>query len=66
MANRPPESEFAFCHFQNADLSRSIFAETFGGILSVAQSNGKFVAAGDTNGQIHVWQVADGKQLSDL
>jgi len=25
--------------------------------------NGKFVAAGDTNGQIHVWQVADGKQL---
>jgi len=51
-------------NFQNADLSRSIFAETFGGILSVALSpNGKLVAAGDTNGQIHVWQVADGKQL---
>jgi len=49
-------------NFQNADLSRSIFAETFGGILSVALSpNGKLVAAGDTNGQIRVascgWQA---------
>jgi len=48
-------------NFQNADLSRSIFAETFGGILSVALSHGKLVAAGDTNGQIHVascgWQA---------
>ncbi|WP_373994220.1 NB-ARC domain-containing protein, partial [Fischerella thermalis] len=51
-------------NFQNADLTKSVFSETFGGIMSVAFSpDGKLLAAGDSNGEIHLWQVADGKQL---
>ncbi|PMB48502.1 hypothetical protein CEN39_22905 [Fischerella thermalis CCMEE 5201] len=51
-------------NFQNADLTKSAFSETFGGIMSVAFSpDGKLLAAGDSNGEIHLWQVADGKQL---
>ncbi|MBD2434074.1 MULTISPECIES: NB-ARC domain-containing protein [Fischerella] len=51
-------------NFQNADLAKSVFSETFGGIMSVAFSpDGKLLAAGDSNGEIHLWQVADGKQL---
>jgi WD40 repeat protein/transcriptional regulator with XRE-family HTH domain len=51
-------------NFQNADLAKSVFSETFGGIMSVAFSpDGKLLAAGDSNGEIHLWQVADGQQL---
>ncbi|OKH11074.1 hypothetical protein NIES592_22820 [Fischerella major NIES-592] len=51
-------------NFQNADLAKSVFSDTFGGIMSVAFSpDGKLLAAGDSNGEIHLWQVADGKQL---
>ncbi|PMB47141.1 hypothetical protein CEN41_04070 [Fischerella thermalis CCMEE 5330] len=51
-------------NFQNADLAKSVFSDTFGGIMSVAFSpDGKLLAAGDSNGEIHFWQVADGKQL---
>jgi len=61
MANRPPESEFAFCQFPKRGSKQIYFRRDLGGILSVALSpNGKFVAA-DTNGQIHVascgWQA---------
>ncbi len=51
-------------NFQNANLAKSVFAETFGGVLSVAFSpDGKLLAMGDTNGEIRLRQVADGKQL---
>jgi WD40 repeat protein len=51
-------------NFQNANLAKSVFAETFGGIISVAFSpNGKLLAMGDTNGEISLRQVADGKKL---
>lgn len=51
-------------NFQNADLAKSVFAETFGSVLSVAFSpNGKLLAMGDTNGEIRLYQVADGKQV---
>jgi len=51
-------------NFQNADLAKSVFSETFGGVLSVAFSpDGKTLAAGESNGKIHFWQVTDGKQL---
>ncbi len=51
-------------NFQNADLAKSVFAETLGGVLSVALSqDGKLLATGDSNGEIHIWQVEDGKQL---
>ena len=51
-------------NFQNANLAKSVFAETFGGVVSVAFSpDGKLLAMGDTNGEIRLRQVADGKQL---
>ena len=51
-------------NFQNADLAKSVFAETFGGVLSVAFSpNGKLLALGDTNGEIRLYQVVDGQQI---
>ncbi|GAX37026.1 NB-ARC domain-containing protein [Nodularia sp. NIES-3585] len=51
-------------NFQNADLAKSVFTETFGGIASVAFSpNGELLATGDTNGEIRLYQVADWKQL---
>jgi WD40 repeat protein len=51
-------------NFQNANLAKSVFAETFGGILSVAFSpNGELLALGDTNGEIRLYQVSDWKQL---
>ena len=51
-------------NFQNADLAKSVFAETFGGVMSVAFSpDGKLLAAGDTKGEIRLYRVADGQQL---
>lgn len=51
-------------NFQNADLAKSVFAETFGGVLSIAFTpNGKLLAMGDTNGEIRLYQVTDGKQV---
>lgn len=51
-------------NFQNTNLSKSVFAETFGGIISVALSpDGKLLAMGDANGEIILRQVVDGKQL---
>jgi WD40 repeat protein len=51
-------------NFQNADLAKSVFAETFGGVLSVAFSpNGKLLALGDTNGEIRLYQLVDGQQI---
>ena len=49
-----------------ADLSKSVFSESLGSAISVSLSqNGKLLAAGDTNGEIHIWTVADGqKRLS--
>lgn len=51
--------------FSNADLSKSVFTENFGGVLSVAFSpNGHYVAAGTANNEVRTWNVADGKQQS--
>ncbi|BAZ48573.1 WD-40 repeat-containing protein [Nostoc sp. NIES-4103] len=51
-------------NFQNADFDRSVFTETFGGVLSVAFSpDGKLLALGDTNGNIRLYQVSDWQQL---
>jgi len=51
-------------NFAHANLSKCVFAETLGGIHSVAFSpDGKLLATGDTNGEIRLYQVADGKQL---
>ncbi|MEH1818147.1 MAG: NB-ARC domain-containing protein [Nostoc sp.] len=51
-------------NFQNADLSKSVFTETFDSILAVAFSpDGKILAAGGVAGEVQLWQVADGKPL---
>lgn len=49
-----------------ADLSKSVFSESIGSAIAVSLSpDGKLLAAGDTNGEIHIWNVADGqKRLS--
>ncbi|GAB1542432.1 NB-ARC domain-containing protein [Scytonema sp. NUACC21] len=50
-------------NFQNANLAQSVFAETFGGVVSVAFSpDDKFLAMGDTNGEIQLRQVINGRQ----
>lgn len=51
-------------NFQNANLAKSVFAETFAGIMSVAFSpNGQFFAMGDTSGEIHLYHISDWKKL---
>nr|WP_242042627.1 pentapeptide repeat-containing protein [Leptolyngbya sp. FACHB-541] len=57
------------CHvnLHRANLSGSIFSKTFGRILSVACSpDGFFFATGDTNGEIHLWQISNGKLFLTL
>ena len=51
-------------NFAHAEFDKSVFAETFGGVLSVAFSpDGKLLATGDTNGEIRLRQVADGQPV---
>ncbi|MBD2514590.1 hypothetical protein H6G93_06125 [Nostoc sp. FACHB-973] len=51
-------------NFAHANLAKSVFVETFGGIFSVAFSpNGKLLATGDTNGEIRLYKVANSQQL---
>lgn len=52
-------------NFAYADLSRSTFAETFGGISCVAFSpDGKLLATSDTSGQVQIWEMESKKQLN--
>ncbi|MBR8833799.1 MAG: pentapeptide repeat-containing protein [Stigonema ocellatum SAG 48.90 = DSM 106950] len=51
-------------NFAHANLEKCIFTETLGGIHSLAfNPDGKVLATGDTNGEIRLYQVTDGKQL---
>ena len=50
--------------FENADLSKSLFTEAFGGIWSVAFSpDGEILATGDTKGEIILRRVEDGQPI---
>ncbi|MEM7592593.1 MAG: NB-ARC domain-containing protein [Cyanobacteria bacterium P01_A01_bin.83] len=52
-------------NLSNCNLSKSVFAETFGGVLSVAFSpDGKLLAKGDMNGEIRLYRVSDWQQVS--
>jgi len=49
-------------NFTGADLSKSVFAKQLTSILCLAFSdNGKLLATGDVNGEIHLWQVDNGQ-----
>ncbi|MEA5623288.1 WD40 repeat domain-containing protein [Nostoc sp. UHCC 0251] len=51
-------------NFQNTAFDKSVFAKSLKSIYSLALSpDGKLLATGDISGQIHLWQVADGKNL---
>ncbi|WP_392532008.1 NB-ARC domain-containing protein [Nostoc sp. C117] len=51
-------------NFQNTAFDRSVFATSLKSIFSLALSpDGKLLATGDIDGQIHLWQMADGKNL---
>ncbi|MEH2248427.1 eIF2A-related protein [Nostoc sp.] len=51
-------------NFTNVNISETVFAETFGGVLSVAFSpDGQYLATGDTKGEIQIWDTGTRKQL---
>ncbi|MBF2002640.1 MAG: hypothetical protein IGS38_18185 [Synechococcales cyanobacterium M58_A2018_015] len=52
-------------NFAGADLSKSVFAEKLGSILSVAFSpDGSLLATGDTDSQIRLWNSITGEQIA--
>ncbi|MBD2626489.1 NB-ARC domain-containing protein [Trichormus variabilis] len=51
-------------NFQNTAFDQSVFAKSLKSIFSLALSpDGTILATGDIDGQIHLWQTADGKNL---
>jgi WD40 repeat protein len=51
-------------NFSHANLAKSLFAENFGGVWSVAFSpDGAYLAAGDTKGNILLRRMADGQPM---
>ncbi|BAY41467.1 WD-40 repeat protein (plasmid) [Nostoc sp. NIES-2111] len=53
---------FSHCYF-----SKCTFTQSFGGVVSIAFSpDGKTLASGNANCEIHVWQVADQQRLLTL
>lgn len=54
-------------NFAYADLSQSVFKETFSQVLCVAFSpDGQLLAASDVSYEIHIWRVADSQPLLTL
>jgi WD40 repeat protein len=59
-----PDTNLHQVNFAGANLANSVFAEVLGSGLSVAFSpDGKLLALGDTNGEIHLWQMPEATLL---
>jgi hypothetical protein len=55
------DAQLQHVNFAQADLSRSVFAETFAGVLDVAVSPcGTTIATSSSDGKVYLWQVARG------
>lgn len=51
-------------NFANSDLRQSVFSDLLGNVASLALTpDGKCLATADFDGNIHLWQVRQGKQL---
>ncbi len=54
-------------NFANSMFTKSVFTQIIGAVLSVAFSpDGKLLAAGETNGNIRLWQISDGQLFLTL
>ncbi|MEW6491081.1 MAG: NB-ARC domain-containing protein [Cyanobacteriota bacterium] len=61
------DADLHHVNFAHSDLSKSVFAENLENILSVTFSpDAKLLATGDINGDICLWQAADGKRCLNL
>ncbi|MEG4073708.1 NB-ARC domain-containing protein [Microcoleus sp. Pol14C2] len=59
-----PDTNLHQVNFAGANLANCVFAEVLGSGLSVAFSpDGKLLALGDTNGEIHLWQMPEARLL---
>ncbi|NEQ95271.1 MAG: AAA family ATPase [Cyanothece sp. SIO2G6] len=49
-------------NFTRAHFKEALFTETFGSVLGVAiDPTGEWLASGDTNGEIRIWQISTGQ-----
>jgi WD40 repeat protein len=54
-------------NFAYADFTKSVFAETLGGIYTIALSpDSNFLATGDTHPEVRLWQMPTGQHLLTL
>jgi len=52
-----------YTDFSYSQVSQTVFAETFGGVLSAGYSpDGQYLAIGDSKGEILIWDTHTGKQ----
>ena len=50
-------------NFAYSEFAKSVFTQTFGGVLSVTYSpDGTCLVTGDSNGEIHIWDTKTGKK----
>jgi WD40 repeat protein len=53
--------------FANANFVQSLLTQIFGSVLSIAfNTDGSYLATGDTGGYVSLWRIADGQPLSVL